>query len=234
MTPALLRIGHHARAPLTEEAIRKIEAESARRSTTRIDPAARLRPPEFPRRGDEPRPAPETPASPPASRRPPAMPQPEARPASAGAAATARARVEPRFDNAGDQEPSVSADPGEEMPRRPQPMPRQEGAASRRGEAGPRYGESNDELRLGSRRRSPRLRRRAARNRASGRRPAATTGLRHWAGRASGAPVRSGLRILVSRLEADELGGARPPTNPRARRRSFRSDLVRTSGRSAN
>src|SRR5260370_42366444 len=56
-----------------EEAIRKIEAESARRSTTtRIDPAARLRPPEFPRRAEAPRPAPETPA-------PPAAPPPAPR-----------------------------------------------------------------------------------------------------------------------------------------------------------
>src|SRR3979490_2959097 len=65
-----------------EEAIRKVEGESARQSTSRIETAGRVKAPEFPR-WDEPEPAPEPDpepaAKPPPSRRPQPMPRPEAR-----------------------------------------------------------------------------------------------------------------------------------------------------------
>jgi hypothetical protein len=191
-----------------EEAIRKVEAESARRSTTRTDPAARMRPPEFPRR-EEPRPAPESaPSS--APRRPPAMPRPEARPA-AGAAAAARARVEPRFDDPGEQEPSIPAEPGEQtLPQRPQiPRPDARPAApapTARVKPEPRSVESNDEPSPRPEAAPPEPPRGAGRP--GGERPAderrsfANSGLRDF-------------REVVS--EADELGGASARANKSAR-----------------
>src|SRR5450432_4152089 len=116
-----------------EEAIRKVEGESARQSTSRSETALRVKAPEFPRWEEpEPAPQPETepdpePASRPPPRRPQAMPRQDGRPA--GPVSTARAKAEPRYAEPGN-DPSAPPDPvRQEPPRRPPPMPRQDGRA---------------------------------------------------------------------------------------------------------
>jgi hypothetical protein len=213
VTPALDESDVTRERLALEEAIRKVEAESARRSTARTDPAARMRPPEFPRR-EEPQPAPES-ASPSAPRRPPPMPRPEGRPA-AGAGAAARARVEPRFDDPGEQEPSIPVEPGEQMlPQRPQ-IPRPDTRPAAPAPAAwvkpePRSVEPNDDPSPRPEAAPPEPPRGAGRpagERPAGERPAgerrslANSGLRDF-------------REVVS--EADELGGASARANKSAR-----------------
>src|SRR6266699_6895055 len=88
VTPALDESDVTRERLALEEAIRKVEADSARRTAT-----AKIRAPEFPRWG-EPEPASE-PAPAPSQRRPQAMPRQDGRQAAAPAA-SARPRVEPR------------------------------------------------------------------------------------------------------------------------------------------
>jgi hypothetical protein len=128
-----------------EEAIRKVEGESARQSTSRTD-AARLKAPEFPR-WDEPEPDPE-PEPPPRApqRRPQAMPRQDGRQEgrqegrqdgrAAGAAPSARIKPEPRYTDP-DEDPSIPPDPvlRPEPPRRPQPVPRPDGRQEARQES---------------------------------------------------------------------------------------------------
>jgi len=113
-----------------EEAIRKVEGESARQSTSRSETALRVKAPEFPR-WEEPEPEPEPdpePASRPPPRRPQAMPRQDGRPAGPGS--TARAKAEPRHTEPS-YDPSAAPDPGrQEPPRRPPPGPRQDGRAA--------------------------------------------------------------------------------------------------------
>jgi hypothetical protein len=133
-----------------EEAIRKVEGESARQSTSRNE-SARVKAPEFPR-WDEPEPEPQpepepesTPRSPP--RRPPAA-RPEGR--AAGPAASVRPRVETRYADP-DYDPSIPPEPVRpEPPRRTQAGLRPEGRAAGstsavRAKAEPRYVDSGYE-----------------------------------------------------------------------------------------
>jgi hypothetical protein len=135
-----------------EEAIRKVEGESARQSTSRSEAAGRVKAPEFPR-WDEPEPAPEPdpepdpePAPRPSPRRPEAMPRQDVR--QAGPVSSARAKAEPRHTDP-NYDPSIPPDPGrQEPPRRPQPMPRPDGrqaaqTPSPRPRGEPRHADSN-------------------------------------------------------------------------------------------
>jgi hypothetical protein len=117
-----------------EEAIRKVEGESARQSTSRTDPAGRVKVPEFPR-WDAPltEPEPEPDPKPTAPRRPQAIPRPDGR--AAALAASARAKAEPRYADL-DSEPSIAPDPvRQDPPRRALPVPRQDGRPDERQEA---------------------------------------------------------------------------------------------------
>jgi hypothetical protein len=137
-----------------EEAIRKVEGESARQSTSRSETAGRVKAPVFPR-WDEPEPAPEEPdpepdpepVPRPPPRRPQAAPRPDGRQAAGRQAETApaaRPRAEPRYVDSS-YDPSTPPDPARpEPPRRPQAMPRQDGrqagqASSTRPKGEPRY-----------------------------------------------------------------------------------------------
>jgi hypothetical protein len=130
-----------------EEAIRKVEGESARQSTSRSE-TARVKAPEFPR-WEEPEPAPEPPPEPdpeptprPPPRRPQATPRPDGR--QAAQAPAARTKAEPRYPDP-NHEPSIPPEPArQEPPRRSQPMPRQDGrqvgpVPSARAKGEPRY-----------------------------------------------------------------------------------------------
>ena len=128
VTPALDE-SHVTRERLSlEEAIRKVEGESARQSTSRRE-TARVKAPEFPR-WDAPEPEPDSEPEPePAPRPPPRGTQPaprqDARPAAP--APSVRSKAEPRHaDSNADSnyDPSIPADPQEPPPRnaaRPRP-----------------------------------------------------------------------------------------------------------------
>jgi hypothetical protein len=141
VTPALDESDVTRERLALEEAIRKVEGESARHSTGRSDGAARVKAPEFPR-WDEPEPEPE-PEPPPRApqRRPQAMPRQDGRQEgrqdarATGAAPSARLKPEPRNDP--DEDPSIPPDPvlRPEPPRRQQTMPRQDGRQEARQEA---------------------------------------------------------------------------------------------------
>jgi hypothetical protein len=142
VTPALDESDVTRERLALEEAIRKVEGESARQSTSRSDATTRVKAPEFPR-WDGPEAEPEPPARP-SPRRPQAMPRQDGRPAASSARPRAEQRqADPNYD------PSMPPDPGrQEPPRRPQAMPRQEGrpagpAASARAKAEPRYVDSS-------------------------------------------------------------------------------------------
>jgi hypothetical protein len=145
VTPALDESDVTRERLALEEAIRKVEGESARQSTSRSETFTRVKAPEFPRWDEsEPEPEPELPLRPP-PRRPQAMPRADGRPdgrpdgRQAGPAFAGRARAEPRH---ADPEPSTPPDPARPEPaRRPQPMPRQDAraAAQARSKAEPRY-----------------------------------------------------------------------------------------------
>jgi hypothetical protein len=174
-----------------EEAIRKVEGESARQSTSRSETAARVKAPEFPRWDEpeaEPEPEPEPPPRP-QPRRPQAMPRQDGRQdaRAAGTAPSARVKPEPRYTDP-DDDPSIPRDPvsRSEPPRRAQAMPRQDG----RQEARP---EGRQEVLA------------PADRTATDRRSLLDTGLRD-------------LREVVS--EANELGGASARAN-RSARESF-------------
>src|SRR5258708_17826042 len=124
VTPALDESDVTRERLALEEAIRKVEGESARQSTSRSDTATRVKVPEFPR-WDQPEPAPEPGPAPRPPRRPQTMPRPDGR--SAGPASSARPRDEPRHADP-NSDPPIPPDPGrQEPPRRQQAMPRQEG-----------------------------------------------------------------------------------------------------------
>src|SRR5260370_41123764 len=98
VTPALDESDVTRERLALEEAIRKVEGESARQATSRSETAGRVKAPEFPR-WDAPEPAPEPepdPEPPPRlpPRRPQAMPRQDARPAAPAGAA--RTKVQPR------------------------------------------------------------------------------------------------------------------------------------------
>jgi hypothetical protein len=112
-----------------EEAIRKVEGESARQSTSRSETALRVKAPEFPR-WDESEPAPEPEPEPepdprPPTRRPQAMPRQDGR--AARPVAAARAKVDPRHADPNYDPPTPPEPVRQDPPRRPQPMPRQDG-----------------------------------------------------------------------------------------------------------
>jgi hypothetical protein len=132
VTPALDESDVTRERLALEEAIRKVEGESARQSMSRSETAGRVKAPEFPRWEPEPAPAPEPepepepePAPRALPRRPQAMPR-QAAGRQAEAAPSARPRGEPRYTDP-NYDPSLAPDPGrQEPPRRPQPVPRQE------------------------------------------------------------------------------------------------------------
>jgi hypothetical protein len=213
VTPALDESDVTRERLALEEAIRKVEGESARQSTSRNESAGRVKAPEFPR-WDEPEPAsepdPEPAPRPPPSRRPQAAARPDGR-AAAPAPAPApsvRAKVEPRYADP-DYDPLIPPDPVRpEPPRRSQTAARQEarGAAaptpSGRGKTESRYVNSNDEPARQPEPEPPEPPR-AARSRPPGeRRSLLDTGLRDF-------------REVVS--EANELGGASARANRSAR-----------------
>jgi hypothetical protein len=206
VTPALDESDVTRERLALEEAIRKVEGESARQSTGRSDAATRVKAPEFPR-WDEPEREPEPEPEPrPPPRRPQAMPRQEGRPAAPSA--SARSRAEPRQADPG-RETSIPPDPGrQEPPRRQQAMSRPEGrpagpAASARAKAEPRYVESSYDRAAEPEAEPQEPPRNAARPRAAGeRRSLLASGLRDF-------------REVVS--EANELGGASARASKSAR-----------------
>jgi hypothetical protein len=124
-----------------EEAIRKVEGESARQSTSRTE-TVRVKAPEFPR-WDAPEPEPEPEPEPlprPPPRRSQAVPRPDGR--QAEQAASARPKMEPRYAD------PTPPDPVRQEPRRSQALPRSDGrqgpgAPSARAKAEPRYLDSS-------------------------------------------------------------------------------------------
>jgi hypothetical protein len=134
-----------------EEAIRKVEGESARQSTSRNE-TARVKAPEFPRWDEpvpEPEPEPEAEPEPrprPPARRSQAAPRVDARPAAT--APSGRSRAEPRYVDQND-DPAIPADPVRpEPPRRSAARPdaRQAVAAPpARSKAEPRYIDLEDD-----------------------------------------------------------------------------------------
>jgi len=140
VTPALDESDVTRERLALEEAIRKVEGESARQSTSRSETAGRVKAPEFPR-WDAPEPAPEPepdPEPPPRlpPRRPQAMPRQDGR--QAAPAAAARTKVEPRDADPNDDQ-TVPPDPVRQEPAwRSQAMPRQGGRAAGQGSAPPK------------------------------------------------------------------------------------------------
>jgi hypothetical protein len=138
VTPALDESDVTRERLALEEAIRKVEGESARQSTGRNDAAARVKAPEFPR-WDEPEPEPEPETQPPPrapQRRPQAMPRQDGRQdrrqdaRATGAAPSARLKPEPHHTDP-DDDSSIPPDPL----LRPEPPPRQDGRQEARQEA---------------------------------------------------------------------------------------------------
>jgi hypothetical protein len=197
VTPALDESDVTRERLALEEAIRKVEGESARQSTSRSDTAAtRVKAPEFPRWDPpEPEPQPEPEPAPRPPRRPQTVPRQDGR--SAGPASSARPRVEPADPNF---DPSIPPDPGrQEPPRRQQAMLRQEGrpagpAPTARAKAESRHVETNFDQSAEPEPEPQEPPRNAARPRPAGeRRSLLASGLR-------------GFRAVVS--EANDLGGA--------------------------
>jgi hypothetical protein len=116
VTPALSESDVTRERLALEEAVRKVEAESARRATIRTD-TAKMRPPEFPR-WEKPEPAAE-PEQPPPPRRA------QADPRQSGPAVAARLRGEPQRTDSIEEE--LPAEPVEQMPPRPAAVPRADG-----------------------------------------------------------------------------------------------------------
>src|SRR5258708_14701172 len=115
VTPALDESDVTRERLALEEAVRKVEGESARQSTSRSD-AARVKAPEFPRWAEperEPEPEP-SPRSPP--RRPQTMSRTDGR--QAAAAPAGRAKAETRYADP-NYDPSIPADPVRQGPARP-------------------------------------------------------------------------------------------------------------------
>src|SRR5215471_1780535 len=103
-----------------EEAIRRVEAESARQSNIRADLLGRVRPPEFPRwEGSDPAAEPEPPLPPP--RRAPSVTRADGRPANP--TTSARGRGETREDDPVKDGEGHSPEPAVPPPRRPTPRP---------------------------------------------------------------------------------------------------------------
>jgi hypothetical protein len=202
VTPALDESDVTRERLALEEAIRKVEGESARQSMSRSETAGRVKAPEFPRWEPEPAPEPEPepepePAPRPLPRRPQAMPR-QAAGRQAEAAPSAHPRGEPRYADQ-NYDPSLAPDPGrQEPPRRQQAIPRQEGRAagqapSARPKAEPRYVDSSSDQ-ASQPEPEPQDPPRSARPRPAGdRRSLLDSGLRDF-------------REVVS--EANELGGA--------------------------
>jgi hypothetical protein len=210
VTPALDESDVTRERLALEEAIRKVEGESARQSTSRSETAGRVKAPEFPR-WDEPEPEPEPapePAPKPQPRRQQPVPRQEGR--VAAPAPSVRGKPESRYAEP-DYDPLIPPDPARqeppvrqdrpEPPRRSQTATRPDGrgaapAPSGRAKAEPRYTDPNEDP---ARHAEPEPQEppRAARPRPPGersdRRSLLDTGLRDF-------------RDVVS--EANELGGA--------------------------
>jgi hypothetical protein len=218
VTPALDESDVTRERLALEEAIRKVEGESARQSTSRSETALRVKAPEFPRWAEpepepEPQPEPEPPPRPP-PRRPQAGSRPEGR--QGGAAPAARAKVETRYADVS-HEASIPPDPARQEPvRRSQTTARPDARAA--GQARPKtepryvdpsYDPSSQEAPAPQE--SPRT---AARPRPSGDRASGdrASGDRASGDRASGerrSLTDSGMRDFREVVsEANELGGA--------------------------
>ena len=224
VTPALNESDVTRERLALEEAIRKVEAESARQTASRIDAAVKVKAPEFPRWQE---PEPEPPPPPPARLPRGKPPRGDGRAATAPAA-SARARAEPRHVEPDDE---VSLPPDDrielEPPRQrpddaiePEPAPRRREAAPRPdGRMPAAAGRAKPEARRAESRNEPpeptepprpawraRLERAAnGRERASNERER-TSNERERAANDRRVSPNSGLRELLS--EADELGGA--------------------------
>jgi hypothetical protein len=198
VTPALDESDVTRERLALEEAIRKVEGESARQSTSRSDAALRVKAPEFPRWTEpEPEPGPEPEPEPPARppRRQQAAPRQDGR--QAAAAPAARQKVETRFADAS-YDPSPPAEPARQEPTRrpPQTTARQDARAAgqARAKTEPRYDPASQEEPEPQEQSRTAARARPSGDRAGGdRRSLSDSGMRDF-------------REVVS--EANELGGA--------------------------
>jgi hypothetical protein len=204
-----------------EEAIRKVEGESARQSTSRNE-TTRVKAPEFPRWDEpEPEPEPEAEAEPEHEPElpPPRRAQPAPRPEARQAAPASRTRAEPRYP---DQNREPSPDRAE-PPRRGQTRPeaRAAPASAARPKGEPRYAElDHDEPDQGEP--EPQEPRNATRPRPPGER----------AGGERRSLLDSGLRDFRGVVsEANELGGASARASKSARE-SFAAVPPPEAGRS--
>jgi hypothetical protein len=199
VTPALDESDVTRERLALEEAVRKVEGESARQSTVRSETTGRVKAPEFPRWDEpepEPEPEPELPPRPP-QRRPQALPRQDGR--QGGPAPAARSKAEPRYADP-TYEPAMPPDPARQDPaRRPQAVPRPDGRAAdqARPKAEPRFADSSHDPSSEPEPQEPArnvTRPRAAGDRATAeRRSLSDSGMRDF-------------REVVS--EANELGGA--------------------------
>jgi hypothetical protein len=186
VTPALSESDVTRERLALEEAIRKVEAESARQTASRIDTAVKVKAPEFPR-WQEPEPEPPPPPRLPRGK----PPRPDGRAAAAAPAASARTRAEPRHVEPDDEmlaPPDLVAP--EPPPRRREAAARQDGRALASARAKPeaRHADPHED---GAEPAPPRANSRARAERAPPERRI---------------PPNAGLREILS--EADELGGA--------------------------
>jgi hypothetical protein len=230
VTPALDESDVTRERLALEEAIRKVEGESARQSTSRSETAARVKAPEFPRwdgpephAEPEPEPEPEPPLRPP--RRPQAMPRQDGR--QAGTAPAARTKVETRYADP-NYEPAIPPDPVRQEPaRRSQTIARQDGRAAgqARPKAEPRYVDPNYDA-SGQQEPEPQEPpRNAARPRPSGdRRSLLDSGMRDFREVVSEANELGGASARATRSARESFAAAPPSEANRSRQRPVDSD----------
>jgi hypothetical protein len=230
VTPALDESDVTRERLALEEAIRKVEGESARQSTSRADTALRVKVPEFPRWTEpepeaEPEPEPEPPPRPPARRQQEASRQDGRQ---AGAAPAARQKVDTRFVEPG-YETSTTADPV----RRPQATGRAAGQARPKTET--RYAEPSHDPTSPDEPESQEPTRTAARPRPSGdrvsgerggaeRRSLSDSGMREFRDVVSEASELGGASARATRSARESYAAVPPPETNRSKPRPADSD----------
>jgi hypothetical protein len=233
VTPALDESDVTRERLALEEAIRKVEGESARQTTSRSDTALRVKVPEFPRWSEpEPEPGPEPEPEPPARspRRQQAAPRQDGR--QGAAAPAARQKVETRFADAS-YEASAPADPARPEPaRRPQTPARQDARAAgqARPKTEPRYVEpgydptSQEEPEPQEQPRTA-ARARPSGDRASGdRRSLSDSGMRDFREVVSEANELGGASARATRSARESYAAVPPPETNRSKPRPADSD----------
>jgi hypothetical protein len=229
VTPALDESDVTRERLALEEAIRKVEGESARQSTSRSD-TARVKAPEFPRWAEpEPEPEPEPPPRSP-SRRPQTMPRSDGR--QAAAAPAARAKAEARYADPS-YNASIPADPVRQEPARPpQTTARPDGrtAGQARPKTEPRYVDSSYEQASPEDSEAQEPPRNAARPRPSGdrgsgdRRSLSDSGMRDFREVVSEANELGGASARATRSARESYAAVPPPNGDRARPRPVDTD----------